>query len=487
MMLFRLLFCAVMAAGFSTAGLAQPAATAQQPPGNAAAEPTQTSPSVQNPAESPPPSSAASEATGGSAKKYDPQKQCVDDNEFAIELKSGRNPVGDTIVVGTNFLPTNRRVDVGVRSTFVDRTRYFAALERDDGDRDILARQDVVTRRAVDADPLVKKHLLEADQTIVTVDIDDDDAGLWHKADLYLYTCGTSGSPARVSRVSVRLSPYWYSLWFCVATVLVLYVWVAFALRKEDHTFVSFLRSLDPVKLTSGPDGKGSLSKFQILSFTLLVFGLILLFSLQTGMLSDLSGTILALLGINGIGATIAKGADTQRTTLSTDNRAWLLRKNWIPTVKAPVDNSNASWRDFFSTDGEFDVYRYQSFVFALVVMVALAAAGVSQLSTFAIPDTILGIVGLSQAVYIGGKLVTPTGMSDLNTAIGDLRAQEKTFRDAATATKSGAIASLQEAVTLAGQPAYDAYKDKAKDVAALFAQETGNVVSAAALEPSLN
>ena len=37
------------------------------------------------------------------------------------------------------------------------------------------------------------------------------------------------------------------------------------------------------------------------------------------------------------------------------------------------------------------------------------------------------------------------------------------------------------------GQPAYDAYKDKAKDVAALFAQETGNVVSAAALEPSLN
>jgi hypothetical protein len=43
-------------------------------------------------------------------------------------LKSGRNPVGDTIVFSTNFLPTNQRVDVGVRSTFVEGTRYFAGM-----------------------------------------------------------------------------------------------------------------------------------------------------------------------------------------------------------------------------------------------------------------------------------------------------------------------------------------------------------------------
>src|SRR5260370_27950837 len=45
-------------------------------------------------------------------------------------------------------------------------TRYFAALERDDGKQDILFRQDVVTRRAIAADTLVKKRLLETDQTI---------------------------------------------------------------------------------------------------------------------------------------------------------------------------------------------------------------------------------------------------------------------------------------------------------------------------------
>jgi hypothetical protein len=203
-------------------------------------------------------------------------------------------------------------------------------------------------------------------------------------------------------------------------------------------------------------------------------------------MLCDLSGTILTLLGINGLGATVAKGADAQRNTILPENRAWLLRRNWILTAKTPVDTSKASWRDLFSTDGEFDVYRYQSFIFSLVVIVALIAAGVTQLSTFVIPDTILGIVGLSQLVYIGGKLVTPTNMSDLNAAITDLRDREKKFRDSATAAKRGAVGNLQEAIALAGQSAYDTYKDKAKDVAALFELQTGNPVGAASLEPSL-
>ena len=45
-------------------------------------------------------------------------------------------------------------------------------------------------------------------------------------------------------------------------------------------------------------------------------------------------------------------------------------------------------------------MYRYQSFIFGLVVIGGLIAAGVSQLSTFVVPNTILGIVGLSQVVY---------------------------------------------------------------------------------------
>jgi hypothetical protein len=453
----------------------------------------QPTPSTATPSSTPtavPENSAAAPAAGSAAKpkqkQHDPQKQCVDRGEFAIELKSGRNPVGDAIVVGTNFLPTDQWVDVGVRTPYVDGERYFAGLD-EDGNYFIMARQDAGTRRAVEADSLVKKHLLEAGQTIVTLNVDDHYAGLWNKADLYLYSCSTTGSPARVSRATVRLSSYSYSLWITGAVLLLLYGVTAFALRKKDHTLLSFMLSLNPVKVTAGPDGKGSLSKFQILSFSLVVFGLISLFTLQTGMLSDISGTILTLLGINGIGATVAKAADAQRNTIAPENRAWLLRKNWIQVAKTPIDASNASWRDFFTTNGEFDVYRYQSFIFSLVVIVALIFAGVTQLSTFAIPDTILGIVGLSQAVYIGGKLVTPTNMSDLNAAISDLRDKEKQFRDTATAAKRGPVATLEEAIQLAGQSAYDAYKDKAKDVAALFSLETGISINAASLEPSLS
>lgn len=421
------------------------------------------------------------------AKQYDSQRQCVDQNEFANELRSGIRPVGEAIMIDTNFLPANQHVDVGVRAKYVEGTRYFAGIDRQDGEKFLLHRQDVLTRRATEADTLVKKRLIEADETIVNLTIPDEYAGLWLKADLYLYTCSAQGSPAKVSRADVRLSPHRIGLWICGGCLLVAYVLSTLVLRRRDHTFTSFRRSLNPVTVSVGPDGKASLSTFQVWLFTLAVVGLFLLFWLQTGMLADLSGTILTLLGISGIGAIAAKGADQQRNTISAENRAWLLRKNWIPTAKTPVDASNASWRDFFTTNGQFDVYRYQSFVFSFVVIAALIAAGVTQLSTFTIPDTVLGIVGLSQVVYIGGKLVMTTNISDLNTAIGDLRDRERKFRDDATIKKSGPVTNLQEAVQLVGQPAYNVYKDKAKDVAALFTAETGIAVGPSSLEPSLD
>jgi hypothetical protein len=444
-----------------------------------------TAPSAPQPQEVAP---APPDAAAKPAKQYDPQKQCVDnDKQFKDELKSEIRPVGETIVIDSNFLPADQHVDVGVRTKYVGGTRYFAGIDREDGERFLLHRQDVLTRRATEADTLVKKRLLEADETIVTLTIPDEYAGLWLKADLYLYTCSTQGSPAKVSRADVRLSPNRASLWICVAGVFAAYLLATFVLRKRDHTFASFLRSLNPVTVSVGPDGKASLSTFQVWLFTLAVVGLFMFFWLQTGMLADLSGTILTLLGISGIGAIAAKGTDQKRNTISAENRAWLLRKNWIPTAKTPVDVSNASWRDFFTTNGQFDVYRYQSFVFSFVVIAALIAAGVTQLSTFTIPDTVLGIVGLSQVVYIGGKLVMTTNISDLNTAIGDLRDRERKFRDDATMKKSGPVASPQEAVQLVGQPAYNAYKDKAKDVAALFTAETSIPVGPASLEPSLD
>lgn len=429
----------------------------------------------------PAPAGAAAQATVPS----DPQKQCVKPNEFAVELRSGRNPVGASIVLATNFLPTNQRVDEGVRVPYEEGVRYFAGIDYGD-ETYLFKRQDAVTHRATESDQLVQKRLLEPDQTIVTLNMGDDLAWFWSRVDLYLYTCNSpvGQSPWRVSSVSVRLSPYWFSIFAVIAEVLILYLWIAFALRKQDHTFASFLAALNPAKVSAGPDGKGSLSTFQTLAFSLAVAALITLLLLQTGTLVDLSGSILTLLGISGIGATIAKGTDSQRNTLSADNRAWLLRHGWIPMAKTVVDSSNATWRDFFTTDGVFDVYRYQSFIFGLVVIGGLIAAGVNQLSTFVVPNTILGIVGLSQVVYIGGKLVTPTNISDLNAAIIGLRTEEQKLKAAAVAKKQGQVASLAEAIPLVGQEFYDAYRQKARDVAAIFTDATGIAIEDASIEP---
>jgi len=465
------------------------AVMAQQPgaPANAAAPASQNQAAEQQRADqaTQKPGAPAGPATQGAATASDPQKQCVKPNEFTIELRSGRNPVGASIVLATNFLPTNQRVDVGVRAPYEDGVRYFAGI--DYGDEPYLfKRQDAVTHRATESDPLVQKHLLEPDQTIVTLNMADDLAWFWSRVDLYLYTCNNPAgqSPWRVSSVSVRLSPYWFSIFAVIAEVLILYLWIAFALRKQDHTFASFLAALNPAKVSAGPDGKGSLSTFQTLAFSLAVAALISLLLLQTGTLVDLSGSILTLLGISGIGATIAKGTDSQRNTLSADNRAWLLRHGWIPMAKTVVDPTNATWRDFFTTDGVFDVYRYQSFIFGLVVIGGLIAAGVNQLSTFVVPNTILGIVGLSQVVYIGGKLVTPTNISDLNAAIVGLRTEEQKLKAAAVAKKQGQVASLAEAIPLVGPEAYDAYRQKARDVAAIFTDATGIAIQDASIEP---
>jgi hypothetical protein len=233
-------------------------------------------------------------------------------------------------------------------------------------------------------------------------------------------------------------------------------------------------------------DGKASMGKLQILFFSLIVFGLLLYLLLRTGVLTDISVTVLSLLGIAGFGSTIAKGADLQRTTLSPENRAFLIRKEWL-TPGRVANVATAVWRDLFMTDGEFDVYRYQSFIFSLAVGGALLIGGITQLSSFEIPQTLLGILGLSQAVYIGGKLVTPTTMADLNKSLDDLRAAETTFQDSAKVANGGVVPqALTAQIKTATQTNYDAYKRLATNVRTLFTAETGIEVAPDKLDPSV-
>jgi hypothetical protein len=148
---------------------------------------------------------------------------------------------------------------------------------------------------------------------------------------------------------------------------------------------------------------------------------------------------------------------------------------------------NEAHWRDLLTTDGEFDVYRYQSLIFSLVVAAALIIGGITQLSSFEIPQALLGILGLSQVVYIGGKLVTPTTMADLNKAIGDMRNLEQKVRVAAVAANNNVLPVVLDPTASPGlQSAFDAYLTQATDVATLFTEQTSIVVPPERIQPML-
>lgn len=135
--------------------------------------------------------------------------------------------------------------------------------------------------------------------------------------------------------------------------------------------------------------------------------------------------------------------------------------------------------RDLFTIHGEFDVYRYQTFIFSIVVGARRYPA------LFLLNSTLLGILGLSQVIYIGGKLVTPTSMADLNKSIDDLWQAAKKFRASAITANSGVLpANLTAAAVCANQTTYDAYMSLATHIATLFSMQTGTAVSAEKLQP---
>jgi len=215
----------------------------------------------------------------------------------------------------------------------------------------------------------------------------------------------------------------------------------------------------------------------------MIVFSMLVVVLLRTGVLSDLSTTILQLLGISGIGAAAAKGTDNSKGSLAPANLTWLYNKGWYDSPSV-VAQTEPSFYDLISSDGSFDVYRFQSFVFTVAVGVALLIGGIAQLASFTIPQNILGILGLSQIVYIAGKVVTANDATRLNAAVTELRDAEVEFRKAAL-TPGAPTADLQAAINRA-PTAYADYLEKATGAAKLFKQIIGRTPDQSNLAPSI-
>jgi hypothetical protein len=410
--------------------------------------------------------------------------------EVSVELKSNHNPTGGSLESTSYLMPAGASFNVAINEPYVASRRYFGYVEpsakRGDAkyvNMDGFIEGDHVGAVQIpDNDSLVKANRVDPGATLLTLQVPDSIGGFWSSADLYVWSC-TGGSVKSRSMLTIHATSWYDSLMVVVPVVFLLYLGAALATKRADiRPDVPLLRYFDPVYMTAGPDGKGSLSKLQILFFSFIVFGLLSYILGRTGALSDLSSSILLLLGIAGVGSAAARGTDEQKNRLSSENQLWLLGKEWLPKGGWAAVNT-ASWHDIITNDGgEFDVYRYQSCIFSLTVGGALLVNGVNELASFTIPQTLLGILGLSQIVYIGGKVVSTSAVADLDAAVTSLRASEKTYTDATTA-KSGGDGTPAAVPTV--EAAFADYMNKARGARVLFESLTELKITDVQLKPS--
>lgn len=218
----------------------------------------------------------------------------------------------------------------------------------------------------------------------------------------------------------------WTSLLIAMAIVFFLYSAAALATRGNSHGQSGW----NPLVITAGRFGRGSLSRLQVFYFTMIVIGLLTYILVATRKLDGLSADVLMLLGISAVGAAGGQVVATTRKRLSSQNWAWLMQKKWI-NESIERKSKPVSTRDLVTADDQFDIYKFQMLAFSLIVGVALIGAAFKDgltLEKFTLSASMLGVLGLSQVVYLGGKAISPPTNEDLNTALNNVRRLEVEF-----------------------------------------------------------
>ncbi|MGY6126838.1 hypothetical protein ACW9YV_15470 (plasmid) [Paraburkholderia strydomiana] len=271
---------------------------------------------------------------------------------------------------------------------------------------------------------------------------------LFHKRDFIVVECSAGQFRSWASVQAYVSSPWVAYLWGPVSTaVFLLSTYAVYRSRKvvlEGKTAgklagkypsvfsakqFQWFDFVNPIQLTANAFNQASVQKLQVLMFSFIVGSLVLSLVMRTGALTDLSGTVVALLGISGIGAAVSQITYTSKTRLSFENWAWLEAHG----VLKNQEERGPQWKDLVLSNREFDVYKLQTIVFSVAVAVALVIDGAAHLATFEIPPTMLQILGLSQVVFVGGILVRPPATEDLDKALTKLRGAAQLYSEAAS------------------------------------------------------
>ncbi len=186
--------------------------------------------------------------------------------------------------------------------------------------------------------------------------------------------------------------------------------------KERENKKISF-RDFNPLFIASGTNGKVSLSRLQLLWFTIMVMSILVLLFVQTGSLSDLPESVLALLGVSASGTILSGLTNADKNRLSFENWQWLKDQGWLYENPTPT-----RWTDLFlDDDGSLNIYKFQLLFSSILVGITLVLSGGNNLLGFKIPENFPQLLGLSNIAYVLGKVVTPTGMLELNDKISEL------------------------------------------------------------------
>ncbi|CDG82423.1 hypothetical protein [Janthinobacterium agaricidamnosum] len=150
-----------------------------------------------------------------------------------------------------------------------------------------------------------------------------------------------------------------------------------------------------------GADGEPSLSLMQIFVWTsITMWGFFYVF-IVAGNLLTMATEMMGLLGIAGAGSVLARWIATGTGVANTPACA-------VTAVLPPQSSGDSFWR-MLSTNGTFDLLKFQLFAFTVVISMYVIWR-IADAAAFPVLDSnTLLLMGVSQGVYVSGKLAAGT------------------------------------------------------------------------------
>jgi hypothetical protein len=307
----------------------------------------------------------------------------------------------------------------------------------------------------------------DAEETQVVARFPGLEQGWWPaRWEMVLLVCtnpeqppGAQRAEPRVLRIYARETLFVSNLRLSAAAgilaVLVLYGLLALAATQVQRAQYADLRqrlgsaapsalgfALRPPVIAQDSFGVASLSRFQVLLFTLTLSGVYAFVLMRTGELPTISTSVLALLGITLTGSALARV--TEGSSVETGNRIWLLGTGVLDAApRIPA------WSDLIASDGEIDPSRVQALVFSFFAAAALVAFGTADLEKFDIPDELNYLITISQGAYVAGRALPRDSARRLNEEVRTIReAESRALADPADAAARKTFETARNALS---------------------------------------